>query len=216
MRGCVKHAVPGIALMTTMAGALLPAPLTAQAAAGQPPRWAFDLSAYQYVVPGAPDVALFIARADRDALHLEGRWNYESLDAGSLFAGWTIAFGDQLHVALTPMMGAVAGSVLGIAPGLEAEVTLGPAWLYVEAEYVADLRDQDASFLYTWNELGIQPVGPLQVGLLAQRLRPVNTPLTVERGAFVRVALGPVTLGAHVLNPGTDSYFTIWSVGATF
>jgi len=62
---------------------------------------------YVLLAPDDSNFLLVIATADRGALHLEARYNYEALDTGSLFAGWTFAGGDKLTYELTPMLGAV-------------------------------------------------------------------------------------------------------------
>jgi len=64
---------------------------------------------YELLAPDDKQLLLVIATADRGSLHLEARYNYEALDTGSLFAGWTFAGRRQLTYELTPMLGAVFG-----------------------------------------------------------------------------------------------------------
>src|SRR5262249_41440931 len=82
------------------------------------PRWVFDVSAFTINPPDDDAFAATIVRADRDWLHLEGRWNYEALHTGSVFAGYNFDWGKEFEVAATPMAGVVFGDVDGVAPGL--------------------------------------------------------------------------------------------------
>ena len=67
---------------------------------------------------------------DHGALHLEGRYNYEAIDAGSVWVGWNLDFGSPLAFDVTPMIGGVFGSLNGVAPGLELTVSYRKLELY--------------------------------------------------------------------------------------
>ena len=108
------------------------------AAAGTPPSWTFSATVYGYQVPSGTSYVLPIVTADHGALHLEGRYNYESLESASLFAGWTFTGGEHLHVAATPMLGFVFGDLEGAAPGVELTLGISRFELYTEVEYVLD------------------------------------------------------------------------------
>jgi len=179
-------------------------------------RWSATLSAYRSIIPDDADYTIVIGSADHGSLHLEGRWNYENLDAGSFFAGWTFAFGRSLEVEATPMLGLTVGTVFGAIPGLELTVSLGPIEWYTESEYVLDLRDRDDSFFYVWSELGVYLVAPLRVGLLGQRLRVRASPLEIDRGPLAMLTVGRLSIGGYVLNPWSDHSFTIISLGLDF
>lgn len=49
--------------------------------------WDFSATGYYYALDDQNDYLSAIATADREALHLEARYNYQALDSGSLFAG---------------------------------------------------------------------------------------------------------------------------------
>src|SRR5688572_25389105 len=120
-------------------------------------KWGFDLSAFTIDPPDDDPYVATVLRADRDELHLEGRWNYEDRHTGSFFAGrnleWEGLWHESLDVLLVPMAGIVAGDTNGIAPGLEVGATWGMLELWSESEYVFDLDDGDDDYFYTWNEL---------------------------------------------------------------
>jgi len=207
------------------AALLMPALCSAQAGMGEPPSrsdtqapgWDLSATGYYYALDNQSDYLSAIATADRDALHLEARYNYEALDSGSLFAGWRFAGGDALSWEFTPIIGAVFGDKQGIAPGFEASLAYGMVDFYIEAEYVRDLELQADSFTYAWSELGVSPLEWLRFGIVGQRSRAYQSDRDIQRGGFAQLTFGKVTLGVYVFNPDDSAdRFAIFSLGATF
>jgi hypothetical protein len=179
--------------------------------------WALAATGYYYALDDQSDYFSAIATANRDALHLEARYNYEALDSGSLFVGWTFAGGDALSWEFTPILGAVFGSMQGIAPGFEASLAYGMVDFYTEVEYVRDLDVRDDSFTYAWSELGVSPLAWLRVGIVGQRSRVHESDRDIQRGGFAQLTSGRFTFGAYVFNPDdSDDRFVIVSLGAAF
>src|SRR5262245_12954585 len=90
--------------------------------AAEAPAKAWSLSAmiYGYIVPNDSDYAQPTVTADRGGLHLEARYNYEDRHTGSAWVGYNLAFGEELTLELTPMLGGVFGDTNGVAPGYKA------------------------------------------------------------------------------------------------
>ena len=107
--------------------------------------------------------------ADRGPLHLEARYNYESVGARSAFVGWTFSGGEAITWELTPLLGGAWGTTQAFVPGLEASVAWRRLDFYVEAEYVRDSSERSNSYFYAWSELGFRPVEWLRIGLAGQR-----------------------------------------------
>jgi hypothetical protein len=181
------------------------------------PGWTYSATGMYYVPPDDSNFLLAIATADRGALHLEARYNYEALDTGSLFAGWTFSGGDTLTYELTPMLGAVFGDTQGIAPGLEASLAYGVVDFYIEAEYLYDFDNHEDSYTYAWSELGVTPLEWLRFGLVGQRTRVYRGDRDIQRGGFAQLMLGQATLGLYVFNPDDDTdRLAVVSLGAEF
>ena len=160
--------------------------------------WVLGATLQRAFVPGAPDTTLGIVAADRGALHLEGRWNYEAIDAGTLFAGLNWRRDAAVSVTLVPMLGVAFGSLRGVVPALEASVTWRMLDASIAAEWVRDLDDRSRSFFYAWSELGVSPGGGWRLGAVAQRTRLWETLGEVQRGVFAQVELGPTTWALYV------------------
>ncbi len=178
--------------------------------------WSGAATGYYYAMRDQADFGVGVASLDRGRLHLEARYNYEARNATSVFAGWKFAGGDTVTFEVTPIVGGLFGAAHGVVPGLEASVAWRSFDFYIEAEYVRDLDDSSASYLYSWSELGWRPIEWLRVGLAGQRTRTVDTGRDFQRGVFGQVQAGPLTVAVYAFNPESGSRYVIASLGVRF
>jgi hypothetical protein len=186
------------------------------AAAAEKPAWEFALTAYPTAVRGGENYTSAIATADRGALHLEARANYESIGARSAFLGWNFSGGKEITWELTPLLGGAWGATQAFVPGLEASAAWGKFDFYVEAEYVRDNKQDDASYAYAWSELGFQPFKWLRIGVAGQRTRAYGGDREFQRGPLAQVTWGPVTIGGYWFNPGSSDQVFVGMIGVAF
>ena len=194
---------------------LLPLPTFAQgnvAAPDSQPAWTASASLFAYWPSDDDNYRSPSISADRDRLHLEGRYNYESLGTASLWLGYNYSFGDTVAVEFTPMIGGVFGDTSGIAPGYHLSMGWQAFDFYSEGEYVFDRDERADSFFYNWSEVGWSPLDWLRVGLAAQRTRAYQTERDIQRGLLLGISLGRVTLGGYVFNPGRDDPTYVLSI----
>jgi len=179
--------------------------------------WSFALSGFVFDPPDDSPYFSPIFYADRGALHLEARYNYEDLETGSVFIGRNFEAGENLSLVVVPMFGLVLGSTQGVAPGAEVEIGWRRLALYAESEYVFDLEQSEDSFLYTWVEATVAPTEWLRFGLVAQRTRTYETGLDVQRGLLVELARGSLSFGFHWFNPDrSEDQIFAYAVGYEF
>lgn len=172
--------------------------------------WTGSLSAYAYFIADDDDYILLIGSTNRAGLHLEARYNYEDLDTGSVWAGYNFAFGTELAVAITPMLGVAFGRTNGIAPGYEASMAWDWLDVYIEGEYLIDQNNREDSFFYSWTELAASPTDWLRAGLVTQRTQTYETERTLQRGPFVQLRNRQLSVAGYVLNP--DKAYRTWIV----
>lgn len=179
--------------------------------------WGFAISGFVFDPPDDSPYFSPIFTADRGALHLEGRYNYEGLDTGSMFVGRNFEAGENVTLSAVPMFGLVLGSTTGVAPGVEIEIAWRKLALYTETEYVIDLEASEDSFLYTWLEATVAPVDWLRFGLVSQRTRTYETGLDIQRGLLIELSRGSLSFGFHWFNPDRkeDQIFA-YAVGYEF
>ena len=207
-------AFAAVAATTALAGEDGRGDTTANPSASPP--WEFALTAYPTVVRGGENYTSAIAVADRGPLHLEARYDYESIGARSAFVGWTFSGGETVTWELTPLLGGAWGTTRAFVPGLEASVAWRRLDLYVEAEYVRDHGELSDSYLYAWSELGFRPVEWLRVGLAGQRTRAYGGERDVQRGPFAQLTWGRITIGGYWFNPGSSDQVLVGMIGVTF
>lgn len=188
----------------------------AEEPAEEAPSWAFDLTGYYVDPPDDDPYGSAILRADHGALHLEGRYNYEDLDTGSLWVGWTFSWSGAVEFSLVPMIGGVFGQTQGVAPGLELDLVWRILELYAEAEYVFDTGGEDDSYFYVWTELTVSPTEWLSLGLVAQRTRVFDTDVEVDRGLLVGFHVRSVSATVYVFNLDQDDPYVMIGIGVSF
>ena len=182
--------------------------------------WSFAFSGFVFDPPEESSYFSPNFSADRGALHLEGRYNYEGLDTGSIFVGRNFEVGENVTLTAVPLFGVVLGRTTGVAPGAEIEIGWRRFALYAESEYVIDLGasgEGEENFLYTWIEATVAPVDGLRFGLVSQRTRTYETGLDIQRGLLVELSHGSLSFGFHWFNPDRkeDQIFA-YAVGYEF
>jgi hypothetical protein len=195
---------------------LAPAVLAAQDEPATETEWEFTASVYGYFPPEDTDYGQPTVTADRGALHLEARYNYEGIDTGSAWVGWNVGVGEKLRLDATLMVGGVFGDTTGVAPGYELTLSWGPLELYSEGEWVFDTGNSDDDFFYNWAQLGYSPWDWLEIGFASQRTRAYETGLDVQRGPFVGFTYKSVTLTVYVFNADAQPPTAVASLAVTF
>ena len=180
------------------------------------PSWEFAITAYPTVVRGGENYTSAIAIADRGALHLEARYNYESIGARSAFVGWTFSGGETVTWELTPLLGGAWGTTAGVRARTGGEPGLGAGRLLRRGRIRARQPRTTDSYAYAWSELGFRPVEWLRVGIAGQRTRAYGADREFQRGPFAQVTWGPVTIGGYWFNPGSNEQVFVGMIGATF
>ena len=219
----MKHAALGLSLALALGSSPAFADGDGEAAgrrASRPEKsdWELVATGYWNAPREGDSYATGIFVADRGALHLEGRVNYEAVDARSLFVGWTFSLGREegLNLEITPIVGGVTGDVRGPIAGFEATLAKGAFDFYVEAEYVHDGGAKESSYTYAWSELGYRPMENLRLGLVGQRTRAYGEEREFQRGPFAQLRYRAVTAGLYWFNPGSAQQVVVGSIAIAF
>ena len=178
--------------------------------------WEFGVTVYPTIVRGDDNYTSAIAVADRGPLHLEARYNYESVGARSAFVGWTFSGGETVTWELTPLLGGAWGDTRAFVPAVETGLEWGQFDVYLEAEYVRDSGGSEGSYFYAWSELGYRPLEWLRLGIAGQRTRAYRNDREIQRGPFVQFTWRRLTIGGYWFNPGSGEQVFVGSIGAAF
>ena len=204
-----------VALAAACAAAPLGATEVESDQPGAPP-WSFGATAYPTVVQEGQNYTSAILTADHGALHLEARYNYESIGARSAFIGWNFTGGNEVSWRLTPLLGGAWGAIHAAVPGLEASVAWRALDFYIEAELVRDNADRTSSYVYAWSELGYRPVEWLRAGLAGQRTKAYGGDRDLQRGPFLQLTWGRATVGAYWFNPASSEQIFVSMLSIAF
>lgn len=175
-----------------------------------------SLAAYTYIVPDDREYVQPTFLLDFDWLHLEARYNYESLDTGSLWAGYNFSGGETLTWKITPMIGGVFGETTGIAPGYKGSLSWWKLELFTQGEVVFDTSESADSFFYSWSELTLAPWDWLRFGLVAQRTRLYESDREVPGGFLVGFSFKRFDVAGYVFNPDKSEPTWVVSLGLVF
>jgi len=178
--------------------------------------WEFSASVYGYDVPDSDDYVNPNFTADWRWLHLEARYNYEAIDATSLWFGANFHTGTKWVLDATVMLGGVFGDVEGIAPGYRLSLTRDWFELASEGEYFVDTHDHEENYLYNWTELAGYPTDWFRAGLAFQRTRAWESELDIQRGVFVGFTYKKLDVAAYVFNIGWEDPTYVLAVRVNF
>jgi len=187
-----------------------------RASSPEKPSWEFAVTAYPTLVRGGDDYTTGIGVANRGPLHIEGRVNYESVGARSVFAGWTMSGGETVRWELTPLLGGAWGATRAVVPALEVSAAWRGFDYYIEAEYVRDTAKRTDSYFYAWTEAAYRPTDWLRGGFAGQRTRAYHSERELHRGPFLQLTWRRLTLGAYWFNPGSSEQVFVGAIAASF
>jgi hypothetical protein len=181
-----------------------------------PPAWAFSTSLYGYDVPESQDYLNLNFTADYERLHVEARYQYESIDTESVWVGANFHAGTKWVFDATAMLGGVFGDLEGIAPGYRLSLTRSWFSLASEGEYFFDTHDHEGNYFYSWTEVAGSPVEWFRAGLVGQRTRAYASELDIQRGIFAGFTYKKLDVAAYVFNLGWEDPTYVLSVRVDF
>jgi hypothetical protein len=185
----------------------------------QEPPWKATATAFLYVVRDQENFLMLVAPADIHRwFHVEARYNYEALHSGSAFVGVNRAWGQDLRLRLTPMIGGVFGALDGVVPALRLTLAWWRLDLYSESEVVIAFNagGDGEGFFYNWSELGFTPLYWLRVGAVFQRSRIFMMPREIQRGLFASVTIRFITVSLYEFNLGWDPPTWVAALAVSF
>jgi hypothetical protein len=163
-----------------------------------------------------PFFILPIITADKGHLHLEKRYNYESLKTASIWIGYNFYGGSNFNYIMTPMIGGLFGRIDGVAGGLEITLNYYEFQFFSEMEYVFDFESSENNFFYNWTDLTYSPLDWLWCGLSTQRTKVYQLNSYFQWGPFAGVGYDNFQLTGYFYNPGSDDYYFILTLAYEF
>ena len=174
--------------------------------------WSLSASVYTYLLPDDVNYAQPTISSDVEWFHVEGRYNYEALHTGSVWAGVNTGGGEKITWEFTPMLGGIFGDLSGAAAGYKGSLGWGKLSLYSEGEFVFDSGESSDSFFYNWSEITYAPSDWFRTGIVAQRTRVYQTERDIQRGVLVGLTFKNFDAATYVFNPDDSAPIVVLSV----
>jgi hypothetical protein len=181
-----------------------------------PRQWSVSAAVAGYLIPHSRSYVSPTVTADRASLHLEGRYNYENLQTGSIWIGYNFTLADKPALNFTPMIGGVFGKKNGIAPGYLGTVDYKGIALFSQGEFVFDTSDKTGSFFYTWSEISYAPLPWFRAGIAVQRTKAYQTEFSVQRGLLAGLSYKKLDFTAYLFDPGSKNPTGVIILGVRF
>jgi hypothetical protein len=178
--------------------------------------WDFSLSVSGYIIPDQQGYASPVFTADHKHLHLEARYNYETMHTGSAWIGYNFNFGKKVEFSVTPMVGAVLGDMTGVAPGYTASIDYNKIAFWTSGEFVFDTNTKKGNFFYNWSELSYHIKDWIRAGAVIQRTKAYQKPLDLQRGFLVGVSHKRANFTTYVFNAGWTDPTVVLTLGFEF
>lgn len=144
----------------------------------------------------------------------EARYNYESDQTVSLYAGRTFS-GERTEGAwktttwsLTPMAGIVAGKFRGGSLGANATLDVNRISLSSVLQYTVSSRNSDESFFFSWSELGYRLTDHFYAGAVLQQTGLCRGHNSLEPGLQLTLSKGDWRFPVYVFQ-GARRYFVL-------
>lgn len=178
--------------------------------------WRYSASISFYDLPEYQDYWNPVVTADQGRVHLEGRYNYMSIDSGSFWAGANFSTGKTWKFDATVMFGIVVGSIQGVGPGFE--LSLNRSWfsLTSEGQYLFETQKGVDDTSTSWTEISGSPASWCRLGLAFQLTNAVVATRSFQRGAVVAFSFKNFEFEVDVLDPDLDDATYILELSTSF
>jgi hypothetical protein len=209
-------AIAGLAICESLGGTASNDARLEAADQAEEREWELSFSSATYFSQHARDYENPNFTADHDWLHLEARYNYESIKTGSMWLGYNFSLGEKLALEATPMVGGVFGDITGIAPGYTISISYEPIEFFTQGEYFFDAGISSGNFFYSWSELSCAPARWFKVGIVIDRTKALGSKFEIRRGPFIGLKYKKSDFTIYWLSPSTKDATFIFAVTEKF
>ena len=159
------------------------------------------------------DVVPICSYRTRTKGYVEARYNYEDVNSFSLYVGKVIEGGDKITYAIVPMLGVVVGKFKGGSAGANVDIELGKLFFNTQSQYTFSVIDRSSNYIFSWSEMGYQPLTWFYFGVTTQVTYQSNYLLT-EPGIVLGFTKGKWTFPLYSYNSLSDNRYFV--LGITF
>ena len=137
----------------------------------------------------------------KKGFHAEGRYNYEDINTGSVYAGKTFTGGNVFPYSITPMAGIVFGKYNGVSVAMNFELNYKQVFFSGQFQYTKNYRIATDNFFYDWSELAWQLTKKIYGGISIQQTKIYKDKLITVKGVLIGFETKRFTIPVYLFNP---------------
>lgn len=143
--------------------------------------------------------------------YVEGRYNYEGLNAFSLYVGKAFLWEGDFSYSVTPLLGGVVGGFKGGSAGLNLSADYKGFFLSSQSQYSFCVNEENVDFLFAWSEMGYRVLDWFYFGVSTQYNYLCQTKdRWIDPGAMVGIEIGKWTFPIYGFSPkDSNPYFVV-------
>jgi hypothetical protein len=165
---------------------------------------------------GLPLIVPVIYFQDEHNWFVQSNINYEQSNTFSVCVGKTFSENGDFSYSVTPMLGAVMGSLKGGLLALNTEMRYKKILFNSQSHFVFSFKNTEADLLNSWMELGYQLMGQTFIGVSMQAtvLNAIST--QIETGVFIRCRVKKWNFPVYCFNTTSTGRYFILGVAREF
>jgi hypothetical protein len=165
---------------------------------------------------GLLDVVPVLYFQNQHNWYVQADMNYEQMHTYSLCIGKIFSENDEFSYSVTPMVGAVLGSLKGGIVALNTEMKYKNLLFVSQSHYVFSFKNIQADLLNNWMELGYKVVGNVLIGASMQTSVFNASSMELETGVFMRFSVRKWNFPIYIFRAMSENRYLILGVNREF
>jgi hypothetical protein len=165
---------------------------------------------------GLLDVVPVLYFQNQHNWYVQADMNYEQMHTYSVCIGKIFAENDDFSYSVTPMVGAVLGSLKGGIVALNTEMKYRNISFVSQSHYVFSFKNIQADLLNNWMELGYKVVGNVLIGASMQTSVFNASSMELETGVFMRFSVRKWNFPIYIFRAMSENRYLILGVNREF
>jgi hypothetical protein len=170
----------------------------------------FGYQQYSFVGVGQPLAPMPIAHYESGSKwYTEARYNYDEWNTFSINTGKTFSSGNDVTYSLTPMVGAMAGTLVGGSVSLNTDINYSRINFSSQSQYSFSAQTNLDNYFYSWAEISYQPLSWVYAGLSLQHTHARKSAGIAEPGFLLGFTYKEWTFPLYSFNSFTNQRYFI-------
>ena len=144
--------------------------------------------------------------------YIEGRYNYDAINAVSAYLGKTFEKKALISYSITPMAGLIGGRLNGGSVGANVAFDCKGLSFASQSQYTISVQNKATNFIYSLSELTYHFREFLSAGVSLQQTAIYRAGGTPEKGILIRAELKKFSFPLYIFNPSTNERYFMFGM----